>query len=244
MTVQNNYPALCAALRAEFEDPGAETGLTAAMTVTQGKQESPLTYYQRLRKAFFGPRNEPGMEEDINFKTLFIRNLHPATSQPLGIGACPRTMSSPQLREMAVKGFTKTRQAPPRQGEAKTVFSVNTSSADLELEGAPRTFSTEPSVRARQNNLGRPQSPRQYRDPQRDMRYCNRSDSDSQRGKRTPPHSPRSRQAYNNSARGAESRAQHTNRTSIKDDDVVRFKDLEKLLKRMLNQNPNEEKPL
>ncbi|KAL0149597.1 hypothetical protein M9458_055124, partial [Cirrhinus mrigala] len=35
---------------------------------------SPLA--QRLRRAYFGARNEPGMEEDTSFKSLFLQNLH------------------------------------------------------------------------------------------------------------------------------------------------------------------------
>ena len=243
-TVQNDYNALCAALRVEFEDPGAETGLTAAMNVTQGKQESPLLYYQRLRKAFFGPRNEPGMEEDINFKSLFVRNLHPTTSQPLGIGACPRTMSSSQLREMAMKGFTKNRQAPHKQVEAKTVFDLGASGAVLELEGAPRALSTEPSARTRYGKQGRQQSRRPNQDQQRDGRYRNQSGFDSQREKQTSPQLQRARPVYGNASRRPENRPQYTDRTPSKDDDAVRVKDLERLLKKMLNQNPDEKKPL
>lgn len=67
---RGNYELLTHALIEEFSDPLSQTGLAVAMAVKQGRQESPLAYYLRLRQAYFGQTNEPGMEEDLNFKSL------------------------------------------------------------------------------------------------------------------------------------------------------------------------------
>ncbi|KAI4887718.1 hypothetical protein NFI96_006847 [Prochilodus magdalenae] len=109
--VRSHYDALCQALVEEFSEYTEQTGLIAASTVKQLSQESPQLYYKRLFHTYFGARNEPGMEEDLHFKTLFVENLHPSTSYHLGVAACPRTLSSKQLRDLALKGFAKHQQA-------------------------------------------------------------------------------------------------------------------------------------
>ena len=81
------------------------------MMVKQGQNELPQQYYYRLLKAYFGSRNDKGMEEDIHFKSLFIQNLHPVTSHHLGVMANPRTATILQLREWATLSFQKHRQA-------------------------------------------------------------------------------------------------------------------------------------
>ncbi len=73
----------------------------AALETRQGRHEPPQAYYSRLRRAYFGTRNEPDMEDELNFKTLFLRNLHPGVSHHLGVLACPRTMNAQQLRDLA-----------------------------------------------------------------------------------------------------------------------------------------------
>lgn len=70
----------------------------------QGRHESSQEYYHRLFKAYFGSKNEPGMKEDVNFKTLFIQNLHPTTSAQLGKplhvnNPTPTWNSLPRLRK-------------------------------------------------------------------------------------------------------------------------------------------------
>ncbi len=81
------------------------------MDLKQGRQETTQAYYNRLRQAYFGARNEPGMEEDFNFKTLLLQNLHPMVSHHLGVLACPRSMSTQQLRDLARKAYAKQRTA-------------------------------------------------------------------------------------------------------------------------------------
>ena len=132
--VQADYQTLCQALTREFDDLETITGLSAALNVKQGRLESPQLYYSRLLKAYFGCRNEPNMEEDHNFKTLFVENLHPHTSHHLGVSACPRTLSSSQLRELAAKGFAK-QKTPSTKNVEPAIFNVAYNPA-MELEGS------------------------------------------------------------------------------------------------------------
>ncbi len=95
---KTDYQWLQKALIKEFADPESDQGLVAALETRQGRHETPQAYYSRLRQANFGTRNESDMEDELNFKTLFLRNLHPGISHHLGIFACPRTMNTQQLR--------------------------------------------------------------------------------------------------------------------------------------------------
>uniref|UniRef100_A0A3B4VL06 Uncharacterized protein n=1 Tax=Seriola dumerili TaxID=41447 RepID=A0A3B4VL06_SERDU len=135
--VRSNYDLLYQALIREFSDPISQTGLTAAMTTKQGRHESPHQYYHRLLLAYFGNRNEPGMEEDLNFKTLFVQNLHPGTSCHLGVMANPYTSTIQQLRELATLGFAKQKQSHSKQSEPNIVLTLNANAPPMELEGAP-----------------------------------------------------------------------------------------------------------
>ena len=135
--VKLRYPLLRQAMILEFSDPESEQGLTVAMDLKQGRLESPIAYYQRLRRAYFGPRNDIDMEEDYNFKTLFLRNLHPTVNHHLGVMACPKTMSSLQLKELALKAFNKQKAAAEKQAKTPAVMSITHSNPDLALEGAP-----------------------------------------------------------------------------------------------------------
>ncbi len=68
----------------------------------------PQAYYNRLRQAYFGTRNESDMEDELNFKTLFLRNLHPGISHHLGVLACPRTMHTVPMR-LGTKSLLQTK---------------------------------------------------------------------------------------------------------------------------------------
>ncbi|KAK2856671.1 hypothetical protein Q5P01_005406 [Channa striata] len=133
--VRDDYELLCQALEQEYSDPVSQTGLDAAMNVKQGRHECPQVYYCRLLRAYFGSKNEPWMEEDLNFKTLFIKNLHPATSTHLGIAANPRNSTSQHLRELASLGFAKHQEAHPKNPDASTVLTIDTKHLPLTLEG-------------------------------------------------------------------------------------------------------------
>ncbi|XP_077104218.1 uncharacterized protein LOC143757155, partial [Siphateles boraxobius] len=135
-TVKMDYQQLRQALIREFSDPESDQGIIAAMDLKQARLETPQAYYGRLRQAYFGSRNEPGMEEDWNFKTLFLRNLHPTLSHHLGVLAEPRTMSIQQLRDLAHKAYTKQRTISEKTVRNATICPVSEHRSELPLEGA------------------------------------------------------------------------------------------------------------
>ncbi|XP_016407633.1 uncharacterized protein LOC107739903 [Sinocyclocheilus rhinocerous] len=139
-----DYHLLREALIKEFADPESEQGLVAALETRQGRHESPQAYYSRLRRAYFGTRNEPNMEDDLNFKTLFLRNLHPGVSHHLGVLACPRTMNAQQLRDLAQKAYGKQKMASEKGAKTPTVLDFNTQSQGLALEGAQHQDHAKP----------------------------------------------------------------------------------------------------
>ncbi|ROI36376.1 hypothetical protein DPX16_11317 [Anabarilius grahami] len=143
-TVKSDYQLLRQALIKEFSDPESDQGLLTAMDLKQGRLETPQAYYNRIRKAYFGARNEPGMEEDFNFKTLFLRNLHPAVSQHLGVLACPRSMSIQQLRDLAHKAFSKQKAISEKTVKNPTIYPVSDHYPELALEGAHAHHSDRP----------------------------------------------------------------------------------------------------
>lgn len=98
------------------------------MDFKQGRHETPQTYYNQLQRAYFGVRNEQGMEEDFNFRTLFLRNLHPTVSHHLVL-ACPRSMSTQQLRDLARKAYAKT-------VKKTTIYPVSDRCSEPALEGS------------------------------------------------------------------------------------------------------------
>ncbi|CAM4530039.1 unnamed protein product [Leuciscus chuanchicus] len=140
-TVKTDVQQLRQALIREFSDPDSDQGFFAAVDLKQGRREHPQTYYNRLRQVFFGARNEPGMEQDINFKTLFLRNLHPTLSYHLGVAACPRSMSTQQLRELAHKAYNKQKTISEKAVKNPTSYSVSEHCPELTLEGAPQHHS-------------------------------------------------------------------------------------------------------
>ncbi|XP_026103085.1 uncharacterized protein LOC113074454 [Carassius auratus] len=143
-TVKMDYQQLRKALVREFSDPESDQGLVTAMDLKQGRLETPPNFYNRLRRAYFGARNEPGMEEDVNFRTLFLRNLHPTVSHHLGVLACPRSMSTQQLRDLAHKAYTKQKTVSEKTVKHPTICSVSESHSELTLEGAQQYPSYTP----------------------------------------------------------------------------------------------------
>ena len=152
--IKADYDLLCQTLIEEFSDH-LHTGLTEALAVMQAPQESPQAYYCRLRNAYFGTENQPDMEEDVNFKSLFIQNLHPTTSYHLGIAACPLTQKSNQLRELAMRAFMKHKQSMINHREPTTVLNLELKdSKRLSLDIYCQKPKTEPRhIRIRQQNL-------------------------------------------------------------------------------------------
>uniref|UniRef100_A0A3B3C670 Uncharacterized protein n=1 Tax=Oryzias melastigma TaxID=30732 RepID=A0A3B3C670_ORYME len=133
------------AIEREFSDYTTQSGLIVAMSVKQGRHEPPQHYYYRLFQAYFGTRNEPGMEEDLNFKSLFLQNLHPGTSHHLGVFANPHTATINYLRELAALGFQKQKQFNPKSSEPTVLVTATAEPSSLELEGAPNPRFVGPS---------------------------------------------------------------------------------------------------
>uniref|UniRef100_A0A8C5NED0 Uncharacterized protein n=1 Tax=Gouania willdenowi TaxID=441366 RepID=A0A8C5NED0_GOUWI len=141
--IRNDYTTLCRLLVDEFSDALHQTGFDYAHTVKQGKNESPQQYYHTLLQAYFGNRNDPGMEEEQQFKKLFLRNLHHSTSTHLGVAADPSTMSSKKLRDLAIRGFLLYKQNSTKS-TSHEMFPVKNNSHSLQLEGTKRTPDSPP----------------------------------------------------------------------------------------------------
>ncbi len=143
---KTDYQLLQKALIKEFADPESDQGLVAALETRQGRHEPPQVVDSRLRQAYFGTHNEPDMEDELNFKTLFLRNLHPGISHPLGVLACPRTMNTQQLRDLVQKAYGKQKMASEKSAKTPADFEF-TQSQGLALEGTQCQDSTKPPHR-------------------------------------------------------------------------------------------------
>ncbi len=131
VNTKTDYQRLQKALIKEFADPESDQGLVAALETRQGRHDTPQAYYSRLRQAYFGTRNESDMEEELNFKTLFLRNLHPGISHHLGVLACPRTMNIQQLRDLVQKAYGKQKMASEKSAKPPAVLDFSSESAVL-----------------------------------------------------------------------------------------------------------------
>ncbi len=87
------------------------------------------------------------MEDELNFKTLFLRNLHPGISQHIGVLACPRTMNTQQLRDLVQKAQSKQKMASEKSAKTRAVLDFSTQSHGLALEGTQRQDSAKPPHR-------------------------------------------------------------------------------------------------
>ncbi|KAK9972488.1 hypothetical protein ABG768_025792, partial [Culter alburnus] len=215
--VKSDYQLLRQALIKEFSDPESDQGLLAAMDLKQGRLETPQAYYNRIRKAYFGARNEPGMEEDFNFKTLFLRNLHPAVSHHLGVLACPRSMSIQQLRDLAHKAYSKQRAISEKTVKNPTIYPVSDHCPELALEGAHTQHSDRPFNReARQFPASRGQPHHKGAHPKHQSRRSERfwdkpHPPSNQRGGATWETSRRPRNGRSSSARASSPNRQRQN---------------------------------
>ncbi len=122
----------------KFSDPDSENGLLTALETKQGRQEAPQAYYNRLRQAYFGAHNEPELEEDVNFKSLFLRNLHPGVSHHLGVMACTRSMTIQQLRDLTQKAYNNQKMASKKGNKTSTLLNSGTC-----LKRQPPTTTTQ-----------------------------------------------------------------------------------------------------
>ena len=164
--IRNDYKALKQALIKEFGPPEAQTGLTEAMKVKQGRHEFPKQYYDRMRKSFFGSRNHPGCDEDPTFKTLFIHNLHFSTSRYIQILATPETMTSVELCDLAVRGFkSNERINVPSAMPATYRIAITQPGGKLKKYGQP----TRPSPAHQQNVKGGKRATNANNHPKREL---------------------------------------------------------------------------
>ncbi|KAL0148745.1 hypothetical protein M9458_055923, partial [Cirrhinus mrigala] len=105
----------------EFTDPESEYGLLTALEIKQA-------YYNRLRQAYFGAHNKPDIEEDVNFKSLFLRNLHPGVSRHLGV------MAIQQLCDLTQKAYNKQKMASKKGNKTSTLLNSVTKDSSFALE--------------------------------------------------------------------------------------------------------------
>ncbi len=119
---KTDYQLLQKAPIKEFADSESDQGLVATLETSQRHHEPPQAYYSRLILTNFGTRNESDMEDELNFKTLFLRNLHPGISHHLGVLACPRTMNTQQLRDLVQKAYGKQKMASEKSARTPAVL--------------------------------------------------------------------------------------------------------------------------
>ncbi|KAL0182296.1 hypothetical protein M9458_021671, partial [Cirrhinus mrigala] len=152
--IQSNYQQLKQAIIKEFSDPESEHGLIAALATKQGRYETPYAYYHRLRRAYFGARNEPGMEEDTNFKSIFLQNLHPIVSHHLGILACPHSVPIQQLRDLTQKAFNKHKASTKGVCKTPLILDCTTQNSKQAPEGTQHCHNARPFYRKTLANRG------------------------------------------------------------------------------------------
>ncbi len=114
-------------------DPDSENGLLTVLETKQGRQEAPQAYYNQLRQAYFGAHNKPDLEE-VNFKILFLRNLHHGVSHHLGIMACPRSMTIQQLHDLTQKAYNKQKMASKKGNKTSTLLNSVNKDSSLALD--------------------------------------------------------------------------------------------------------------
>ncbi|KAI2646010.1 Gag polyprotein [Labeo rohita] len=114
--------------------PQVQNFLDGQPKTKQGRQETPQAYYNRLRQAYFGAHNKPDLEEDVNFKSLFIKNLHPGVSRHLGIMACPRSMTIQQLHDLTQKAYNKQKMASKKGNKTAALLNSVTKDSSLALD--------------------------------------------------------------------------------------------------------------
>ena len=119
--VRGHWASIREAIIEEFTDHRNPAGLTAAGAVNQFKDEGVHAYYTRLRKAFFGECNTPDIEENLNFKTLFVANLQPFVRRQLPLSLEPSLVRASELKALARKAFERER---PKPAGERHIFSL------------------------------------------------------------------------------------------------------------------------
>ncbi len=123
---KTDYQLLQEALIKELADPESEQGLVDALETRQGRHKPPQAYYSRLRWACFGTCNEPDMEDELNFKTLFLRNLHPGISHHSWCSRMPTNNERSAVVRLEQKAYGKQKMASEKSDKTPVVLDFNT----------------------------------------------------------------------------------------------------------------------
>lgn len=105
---RNDWVSLRRLLIEEYTDYGVRSGISAALTVHQKRDEPVNAYYNRMRTAYFGDRTEPDLDETREFKTLFLDNLQPAVKEHIPLGVSPN-QTARSLKHIARLAFDRER---------------------------------------------------------------------------------------------------------------------------------------
>ena len=103
---RNDWVSLRRLLIEEYTDYGVRSGISAALTVHQKRDEPINAYYNRMRTAYFGDRTEPDLDETREFKTLFLDNLQPAVKKHIPLGVSPE-QTARSLKHIARLAFDR-----------------------------------------------------------------------------------------------------------------------------------------
>lgn len=102
-SVQDNYTQLRQAMTEEFSSAVDEIdGIVAALQIKHSRLENPRDFYQRLRHTYFQGRNAPGLEENPQFKSMFLRNLHPSIRVHVALMTLKGIPSMHELRKITI----------------------------------------------------------------------------------------------------------------------------------------------
>ena len=137
--VRTDYDQLQHALIEEFADGPQPTGFEAAIKVQQQHHERPEHYYQRLRKAYFGLYDQPGIKNDLTLKTIFVENLQPHIKRTLQLTTDTETQTLRQLRDLASK-FHELEQPDSTEQPEVDVYSVQARHTEKQRRKPPPQF--------------------------------------------------------------------------------------------------------
>ncbi len=70
----------------------------------------------------------------MNFKSLFLRNLHPGVSHHPGVMACPCSMTIQQLHDLIQKAYNKQKMASKKGNKTSTLLNSVNKDSSLALD--------------------------------------------------------------------------------------------------------------
>ncbi|KAL0147883.1 hypothetical protein M9458_056804 [Cirrhinus mrigala] len=222
--IHSDYQQLRQAIIKELSDPESEHGLIAALATKQGRYETPYAYFHRRRQAYFGAHNEPGMEEDTSFKSLFLQNLHPLVSHHLGILACPHSMPIQQLCDLTQKAFKKHKASTKGVCKNPLILNCTTQNSKQASEGSQHCHNARPFYRKTLANRGhnrrhgnRPRfQTNHWEEPwKRASSACEHHGMSKSSQPHHPPPHPSHRSILRNQQRWIEQRAPHAQQRNL-----------------------------